>query len=372
MCLLDYHAGVVGYLLALARVEGLRLALAPAVVWTGVVPDLSWRLLLLELHIDRKSTVGPVEAHRLAVGRARLVSINEDMQEPLHVVIDCHVALLREVTMARVAHLVAVVLHTNLDAAQVVRTLQEGAVTNLEHIDGATEHWNTDRSSQAGQPAQILAPSEQTVQHRNHWARDVCLALSPALQVDLSHQAVVEPLVAHVIIEGVVPQLCHAIFGSALRLATKREIVPKSAPDLRVDCELCCVLCSNEPIAPQLVHDELLCKLRRLTVSHWHILRQGNHLAIRGLEGVDFIAPIWAAHASTGAAGWLVVLITSALASPTRELGILRDDSRQIAPVLGDHAGAAVAVRAGDLSIVKAADLSLFPCGGGHAAVALG
>mmetsp|Transcript_91144 Transcript_91144/g.162261 ORF Transcript_91144/g.162261 Transcript_91144/m.162261 type:complete len:399 (+) Transcript_91144:534-1730(+) len=311
-----------------------------------MIPDLSRWHGLVELDIHCEAAVGAVKANGLTVGRAGWISINVHMQKPLDVVINCHITLRLHVAMAFVPQLEAIVLNSYLNPSKVICTFQECTVLHAKSSDLATQHWNPDRICEASQATHILSPTQQAMEHRNHWPRDVRRTLFFGLRVNLCHQAIVEPPISQIIIEGVVAQLCSAILLC-------QEVVPKSAADLRVDCKLCSILSSDQTVTSKLVNDELLGELRRAALSLWHIFWQCHHLAIRGLKMIHLIPPVRAANPITRAACWLIILIATTLASPAWVLGVLWNDSWNVGPVLEKHPSTAVALCASDLSLVK-------------------
>merc|ERR1719162_1580352 len=105
--------------------ERLVLAGFPTLVDAHSIPYLCWRDHLLEVNVNCKSTVWPIEADGLPIRGTLFVSINVKVQKPFDVVVYCHVLLLRHVSMAFVTHLETIILYTNFNTSQVVRPFQE-------------------------------------------------------------------------------------------------------------------------------------------------------------------------------------------------------------------------------------------------------
>merc|ERR1719253_328913 len=221
--LLHVHAMIGGQLLTCARPERLEFLSSPAILHTDSIPNLCRWLLLLEGHVDGKATIRTIETYRLLVCGALWIGIDEEVKEPLDVVVNDHILLLRHVSMS---------FDTELDAAQVVSAFEECAMRLLVYIHQATKHRNTDWVSNTCASSHVLSPAKEAMHERHHGPSDVCFPLFASLKVDLADKAVIKPCPLQIVIERVVAQFRHAISSSAVRFATKWEVIPQGAPDL--------------------------------------------------------------------------------------------------------------------------------------------
>mmetsp|Transcript_31117 Transcript_31117/g.74489 ORF Transcript_31117/g.74489 Transcript_31117/m.74489 type:complete len:229 (-) Transcript_31117:1039-1725(-) len=193
----------------------LRIRGAPGVVHAGISPDLRWWCGSVDTSVDCKPRVWSVESNWHLVGRAGWVRIKPGMEEPFHVVVHHHLFPLLPAPVNQV-------LDPHLDPAQIHRALREGTVLPIDQV--RSQHRHAHRVRQTCASTQVLAEAQQTVEQRDHRSCVVAVALLWRLQMNLRHQAMIQPSVFKIIIERIMTQLlCRGVIT---------HVVPHSGSDL--------------------------------------------------------------------------------------------------------------------------------------------